>query len=104
MQSEDVWLAATVIKRREISVPNTEITLKSFDVRFMRTEAFTDNESSTVEESVKADRLRILADKDGNVIGSEHMTSSSADDDSSTNAASSGTSLPKGGLLSQSGK
>lgn len=71
----------------------------------MRTEAFTDKESTTIEEGVKADRLRILAEKDGKVIGGDHMTTaSSADDGSTGDAATSGSSVRTGGLLSQSGK
>ena len=63
-----------VLQRREIAVPNTSIVLKSYDISFSRKEAITDKEIRTVEENVKADRLRLLVDKN-DVVDSNTNTS-----------------------------
>ncbi len=53
-----------MLKKKEISVPHTSIVLKSFDISYFRTEAFTDKRIPAIEENVKADRLRLLVSKE----------------------------------------
>lgn len=102
-QLEDIWVPAVVTKKRETSVPNTSITLKSFDVNYTRDEAFTDKKTATVEESVKADRLRILANKDGSVMGEGDELETPDEDVRNSDAYSSKSTRPNG-MLSQSSK
>lgn len=54
--------------RREVSVPHTQLVLKTYDVAYSQPEAFTDKPVRRVQEGVKADRLRLLSTKDGTVI------------------------------------
>lgn len=62
------WVPARVLQRKETAVPHTNLVLKTFSVRYNRLEAFTDQPLPTVEDGVKADRLRLLAYPDGTVM------------------------------------
>ena len=103
-QAEDEWISATILQRREISVPNTSIILKSYDVTYSRKEAYTDREMPTIEESVKSDRLRLLVDKDSissssNEIINENIISNNNNNNSTS--SNNAYSYSGGGLLSQ---
>lgn len=60
-----------------MAVPHTEVTLKSFDVRYS---ILRDNEKEEIftEINVKPDRLRLLVDADGNIMKAD--TSIAIDD------------------------
>lgn len=64
----DEWLPGEVLRRTETQVPNTKVTMKTFDVSYsMRVSPDSDQEQTVNERRVKSDRIRLLANVEGEV-------------------------------------
>lgn len=63
-QEIDEWLPATIVHRHEKPIPNTSITLKSFDVEYVITTP-DGAETRELENDIRSDRLRIPSSEKG---------------------------------------
>lgn len=63
IEADDEWLPAVVTSVSEFAVPNTDITIRDFGVRYE-----TNQKVEVTEEKVKGDRLRLLADRSGKLL------------------------------------
>lgn len=67
-QRLDEWYSGNIIRRVEVAVPNTDIKLVSFDVRYTMINKASAEEEETKEFGIKSDRIRLLATEDGKVV------------------------------------
>ena len=78
--------------------------MKSYDITYFRKEAYTDKEIPTIEESVKADRLRLLVDKHDIINNYNNDNNNTTDINDIDNVNENIYNQPyTGGLLSSSG-
>lgn len=70
-QSSDEWVPGEVLRRTETEIPNTKVTIKSFDVSYTVRAPDTDKDQTINERRVKSDRIRLLANVDGDVTTAE---------------------------------
>jgi hypothetical protein len=86
IESIDEWVPAVIISTKEVAIPHTTLTLKTFDVQYTTTSAAaggddTGNDAAAgderiqarveIENGVRSDRLRLLVDDDGNVLDAQ---------------------------------
>lgn len=85
-KAADEWLPAVITARKEVIVPNTEVTLTSFTLAYIiprqdELDAPTEEANSVTEDNVRSDRLRLLADKEGNVISAANAIVNKEEED-----------------------
>jgi hypothetical protein len=89
IEAIDEWMPAVIISTKEVAIPHTKLTLKTFDVQYTTTSGSGGGDNGDgrnagagagaggveqaqtrveIEYGVRSDRLRLLVDEDGNVL------------------------------------